>query len=283
MSAWTPEVGCETHEWRSALGETIRFVTRIEAEGRMLPPVSVQTAKLPLAGGSRFRTARHDERVVLVPVVVPGPQDGRAELRSWARALDPTKGEGTLTVVDGPYAGRQLSCVYDGGLETFQEQYPGLGLTTLAFRAADPYWYDSTENQITLTTGGDRLWFPFPPLVLSPMEVWGGATITNVGDVGAYPVFTIEGPGDVLTVTNETTGEWWEMRYRFFAGETLVVDTRPGRKSARLDGANVFVGLWPESVLFPFAAGPNQITIALTEASGDTSVRITWRNRWLAA
>src|SRR5205085_91572 len=132
----------ETHEWRSAAGETIRFVTRTEAKQRIMPPVSILTVRVPQAQGGRFRGARHDERLATIPVVLPGPGDGRAELRRWAKALDPLKGEGTLTVVQGPWAGRQLVCAYEAGLDDFAEEYSLLGLTTLAFRAADPYWQD---------------------------------------------------------------------------------------------------------------------------------------------
>ena len=110
MSAWEPDADCETHEWRSALGETIRFVTRVEAQQRMMPPVTIHTIRVPQAQGGRFRHARHDERLVTLPVVVPGAYDGRAETRRWAKALDPVQGEGTLTVIQGPYAGRQLVC-----------------------------------------------------------------------------------------------------------------------------------------------------------------------------
>ena len=101
LAPWEPDTYCETHEWRSADGETIRFVTMVEAQQRMMPPVSIRTVRVPQAQGGRFRGARHDERLVMLPVVVPGATEGRDELRRWARALDPVKGEGTLTVVQG--------------------------------------------------------------------------------------------------------------------------------------------------------------------------------------
>ena len=73
---WVPDAVCETHEWRSATGEVIRFVTRTEAQQRMMPPVSIHTVRVPQAQGGRFRHARHDERLATIPVVVPGPHDG---------------------------------------------------------------------------------------------------------------------------------------------------------------------------------------------------------------
>lgn len=281
---WVPDTYCETHEWRSAMGETIRFVTRTEATQRMMPPVSITTLKVPQAQGGRFRGARHEERLATIPVVVPGPQDGRDELRRWARALDPVKGEGTLTVVQGAHAGRQLVCTYESGLESYSEEFGLLGLTTLAFRAAEPYWQDATEFSLTATLGSAvRLWFPFLPLILAPSEVFAEAQITNTGDVDAWPIITADGPGLELAITNVTTGLSWHFAGPLAAGAELVVDHRPGNKAARLDGANAFGRLADESTLWPLVSGSNRISIAFAGATAATRVRFAWRNRWLAA
>ena len=130
---YVPDTVCETHEWRSSTGEVVRFVTRTEAQQRFMPPVSLHTIRVPQAQGGRFRGARHDERLLTLPVVTPGPQTHRDELRRWARALDPLKGEGTITVVQGDHTGRVLVCAYEAGLEELSEEWPLLGLTTLAF------------------------------------------------------------------------------------------------------------------------------------------------------
>jgi hypothetical protein len=290
-AAWVPDADCETHEWRSAAGETIRFVTRVQAKQRMMPPVTVHTIRVPQAQGGRFRYARHDERLVTIPVVVPGAAVGRDETRRWARALDPVKGEGTLTVVQGDHAGRQLVCAYEAGLEDWDEEgFEQLGLTTLAFRAADPYWQDAAESTVTadVTTTGNR-WFPFAgswaaqPLILSSSDIFASLTITNGGDVDAWPVITAVGPGTDLTVTNQTTGQMWHLTGSIAAGATLIVDHRPGHKSARLDGANVFGRLTDDSSLWPLISGPNRIAIGFATATGASRVTFAWKNRWLSA
>jgi Phage tail protein len=281
---WTPDTYCETHEWRSALGETIRFVTRTEAQQRMMPPVTINTIRVPQAQGGRFRFARHEERLVTIPVVVPGPTAGRDELRRWARALDPLKGEGTLTVVQGAHAGRQIVCAYEAGLDTFAEEYPLLGLTTLGFRAADPYWQDAAEQSLVATIASTSYtWFPFLPLVLGASDVFAAVTITNTGDVAAWPVITAVGPGTELNVANTTTGESWDLTGAINAGSTLVVDHRPGHKSARLDGVNVFGRLADDSVLWSLAPGANRISIGFGNATAASKITFAWRNRWLAA
>jgi hypothetical protein len=287
---WVADDQCETHEWRSAAGETIRFVTRTEAKARMMPPVSLTTIRVPQAHGARFRGARHDERLVALPVVVPGPTAGRAELRRWARALDPTKGEGTLTVVEGAYAGRQLVCAYEAGLDDFVEEWPLLGLTTLAFHAADPYWQDATESSVLATLGMTQYhWFPFAgtwakqPLILGASDVFAALTITNTGDVDAWPVVTTLGPGIDLTLRNDTTGDQLHITGNVATGSTVVVDTRPGHKLVTVDGANAFGRLTDDSTLWPLVAGPNRVSIAVASATAATRSTFAWRNRWLAA
>ncbi len=287
---WTPDAVCETHEWRGAAGDTIRFVTRTGATARMMPPVSLHTIRVPQSQGGRFRHARHEERLVALPVVVPGPTAGRDELRRWARALDPLKGEGTLTVVQGPWAGRRLVCAYEAGLDSFAEEWPLLGLTTLAFRAADPYWEDVAESTVTATIDDESFtWFPFAgtwaaqPLMLGASDVFAVVTITNTGDVNAWPVIDVTGPGSDLTLTNVTTGAVTHLTGDIDPGSTVHIDTRPGRKTVRVDTANAFGRLTDDSTLWPLVPGPNRVSIGLASATVDTHATFSWRNRWLAA
>lgn len=288
---WIADVDCETHEWRSARGETIRFVTRSGAKSRMMPPVAITTIRVPQAHGGRFRGARHEERLVALPVVFPGPQTaGRDELRRWARALDPAAGEGTLTVVIGPYAGRQLVCAYEAGLDELVEEWAFLELGALAFRAADPYWQDSSESTIQATLGmTSYLWFPFAgswaaqPLILGASEVFAALTITNAGDVNAWPVITTLGPGTDLTLRNDTTGAVTHLTGDVAAGSTVTVDTRPGHKTVRVDGFNAFARLTDDSTLWPLIPGANRVSIGFAAATSASRVTFAWRHRWLAA
>lgn len=284
LDPWVPDTDCETHEWRSSDGEIIRFVTRTDAQQRMMPPTTIETVRVPQAQGGRFRSGRHSERLVTLPVVLPGPQTARDELRRWARALDATKGEGTLTVVQGPWAGRQLVCAYEAGLDSFAEEWAMLGLTTLAFRAADPYWGDSIESGFSASVGTSLFtWFPFLPLVLGSSDVFATFVIDVRGDVPSWPVFTVTGPGTDLIATNLTTGEMWHLTGSVGDGAQVVANHRPGHKSVRLDGVNVFGRLTDDSVLWPLLPGQNRISVEFASASPTSLVAIAWRNRWLSA
>jgi hypothetical protein len=278
-----PWPGCETVAFRNPLGETITFLMLAGAKARMMPPVRLATLAVPAGNGSRFLGAAHLERIVAVPVAVPGSITDRDELRRWASVLDPTKGEGQLSVV-GAEAGRTLTCAYDAGLDELEETFPNVNVATLLFRAAWPYWQEGSElSQIVTPGSAVRRWFPFLPLVLGASDAFGIFNVTNDGDVPAWPVVTATGPGTDLTVTNETTGDSWTVAGAIAAGSQVVVDTRPGRKTAYLDGANAFSRLTPTSELWPLAPGVNQVQVSFALTSAASVISFAWRRQWLAA
>jgi hypothetical protein len=210
--------------------------------------------------------------------------DGRAELRRWARVLDPAKGEGTLTVVVGEWAGRQLRCVYEAGLDEVEETSPRVFGGTLLFRAAWPYWQDATESSFDIGQGeSENLWFPFLPLILGASDAFAVFTVNNTGDVSAWPLITVTGPGQEVTATNLTSGEMWHVTGAVAAGTTLVVDHRPGRKQVSVDGDNSFDRLTPDSTLWPLRPGANKLSVAMAITDPDSLISVMWRRNFLAA
>ena len=253
---WDPAAECETLEYRNPAGEVVRFRTLIGTVGRFMPPIGVTTIPTPAGHGSHYLGSAHLERPVVVPVAIPGPLDGRAELRRWAQVLDPSVGEGTLTVVEGTWAGRRLRCVYEAGLDEWAETNRRVNAGTLLFRAAWPYWEDSSE--FTVDVDQDDVlhtWFPFLPLIFGASDAFSLFTVDNTGDVDAWPVITVTGPAEDVTVTNLTTGASWTVGGALLPGSVLVVDHRPGQKTVRVDGVNAFDRLAAVSLAVAAAAG----------------------------
>lgn len=102
----------------------------------------------------------------------------------------------------------------------------------------------------------------------------GQMTINNLGDIDAYGVFTITGPVDNPTVTNETTGKAFQLVGSPAALQTVTIDARTGIISPanyRLVGR-------------PFPLVPGNNTIRWRATSGtftpDALLCITWRPTW---
>jgi hypothetical protein len=276
--------GCETVAYQNPLGEIVTFRMAVGGSGRMMPPVKLSTMALPARNGSRFLGSAHAERAVAIPVVAPGVLTDRAELRRWARVLDPNKGEGTLTVIAGPSPGRYLRCAYDAGLDSMLEDSGDLNAATLLFRAAYPYWLDAAEQTRAVTQGASvTTWFPFLPLVLGASDAFAAFTITIAGDVESWPIVTVLGPGQQIVARNLTTGYSWTVTTTLAAGSTLTVDTRPGKKQVSIDGTNAYSLLAPSSSLWPLVPGANRVELAIALTSPASVGTFAWRNAWLAA
>jgi hypothetical protein len=281
---YVPDAVCEAMEFRNPAGETVRMIMRAGALGRMMPPIATTTLPVPSRNGSRWLGSAHLERIVDVPTVFPGTITDRTELRRWAHVLDPTLGEGTLTVVQGPSAGRYLRCTYDAGLEALSEERPDLNLGSLLFRAAWPYWLEAAESTVVVQQGSTvTKWFPFLPLVLGASDAFAAFTVTITGDVPSWPVVTVLGPGQEVTARNLTTGKSWNVTGALADGSTLTVDTRPGFKSVTVDGTNAFARLAPGSSLWPLVPGPNRVEVSMALTTAASRASFAWRNQWLAA
>ena len=264
-------------------------------EGRFMPPVSFIEDEVPEQPGSRLRVVRIGPREVAVPVWFRGTSasDLRAELRRWLGRLNPSKGTGRLrnTAPDGVV--RDLYCVYAGGMELVEDDDTAGVVWQKAmviFRGHDPYWYDSASTVATYTIGvSPATFFPIFPMRLSSSDVFADATINNTGDVEAWPVVTITGPGSDPVLRNLTTGEVTQFSGLTLAGgEMLTIDTRPnnavfpaGKTVKKGDGTNLFPYLTDASSLWPLAEGSNSVRLELSSATSSSSVTLSYQRRFL--
>src|SRR5690606_15899574 len=105
----------------------------------------------------------------------------------------------------------------------------------VSWRAPDPYWYELNASTERVVSAAGVPFFPLLPLNLSPSNVIGDQTVQNDGDVEAWPVWTVRGPYAEVRVANLTTGRTLYLTAPASAGEVLVIDTRPRRKTV-IDG-----------------------------------------------
>lgn len=152
----------------------------------------------------------------------------------------------------------------------------------LGLLAPDP-WQDEADT--TLTWEGPQAntaWFPMTfPWSLSASNVLVNQAIANDGDLDAWPVWTVTGPSDDLTLTNQTTGETFHLDWEILAGRTVVVDTRPTRKLVYDPlGGSLFPYLTPASSLWPLARGANRVTVSLGGATAASRVELAYRQKY---
>jgi hypothetical protein len=257
------------------------------ANGRFMPPVSFVEEFIPFQYGSALRQVNIQPREVDLPLVIQGKDEieVRSKIRELLHLFNPLRGDGRLKVTAPDNSQRELYCRYAGGLEIL-ESTDSKGFCRqkiiLVLKAFDPFWYDTNTIVQTFTTGQPATFFPFFPLRLSSSTVFADVTIDNTGDIETWPEWIITGPGNGIILRNLTTGEVLNLNTTLQDGETITIDTRPGKKTVKKnDGTNLFGSLSDDSSLWALRQGKNNVRIEMSSATNNSSVQLSYRNRYL--
>lgn len=279
----------ETVSWIDSSGvETVLdgddFFIAQGIDGRGLPPIDLLTDDAPLIDGSILRGTKVKSRSLAVPLVVVG--SGRNAVRQRIRALAskfaPVSDSDSFLVIkyeDGTT--RKIGCRYSGGMEI--EESGASALTTFQsfvaqFTAPSPYWEGDIVSQLWLP-GAATAFFgnPWFPLHISPSSIQGDTTIENEGEVATFPVWTLGGPAQGVLITNMVTGEFIELSGNVADGDTIVIDTRPGKKSAvsSING-NIFHLISTDSTFWKLPIGNTRVTFGAIGTDAGSFIRLDY-------
>ncbi|WP_160051425.1 phage tail domain-containing protein [Nocardiopsis sp. FR26] len=252
-----------------------------------------------MSGAALMRDIRLTPRLMSVPLVVQGdtPEEYLAAYRALQRTLLHTdRGQltpGTLRVEMPDGSAREIAAYYHGGLEPEERELDDMiwcrsEHPNLEFYAPDPAFQGPEVAQAWRIVAAPAAFYPIYPVRVTSSQLGGQATITNAGDLPAYPVWEIHGPG-TPTISNTDTGESFGFTQALEAGQVLTVDTRPpdvepvtgltAIDSVGDDWWPYFDGL-PD--LWHLPAGTTQLEISISGATEDTRVHLTYRPRYLA-
>ncbi|PLR93188.1 phage distal tail protein [Bacillus sp. T33-2] len=260
-------------------------------QGWYMPPVSFVEDEVPFQAGSRLRNIKIQPKDFDLPLLLEceSPQKLRETVRFFLRRFNPLKGDGRIRSIAPDGSQREIFCRYSKGLEGTE----GRGnkgtywqKLLLVFRAFDPFWYDTSSIVQTIKIDENpAAFFPIFPLRLASSTVFADITIDNAGDVETWPEWIITGPGENIILRNMTTGEVMSLDAtigaRLGTGETIIIDTKPFVKTVRKgDGTNLFHTLSDDSSLWALCEGPNSIRIEMSNATTDTNIQLTYRNRY---
>lgn len=263
-----------------------------DATGRFAPNPIFEADGVPGQSGQRLRFVRHDVHEFAMKFWLTDSTEEtlRTQLRNMIFKMDPTRGIGRMRVIAPGGDSREIFCRVSSGLgisEVLGEDSAFYAQRISAtFIAHDPYWYAVGDTAIVYT--GDvavSTFFPFFPLRLSASAVFvNDNSINNPGDLEAWPVWTISGPGSNIVLSNLTTNESISINTALVSGSSITIDTRPGAKTVLADdGTSLFPLMSPTSTLFSLARGDNHIQIAMDSTGSTSVVRLAFRPRYLAA
>jgi phage-related protein len=122
---------------------------------------------------------------------------------------------------------------------------------------------------------------PFLGPHISSSGIASSFSVFNSGDVEAWPIWTITGPGNTITLTNTTTGKALVLSITLTGGQVLTIDTRPGHKTVtREDGSNQFATVSSTSSLWELVTGNNAVTLAISETTTASGLQLQYKQRY---
>lgn len=104
--------------------------------------------------------------------------------------------------------------------------------------APDPYLYAVDAKSTSLgSVSNVGLTFPFTFPIVFGTITGGEDTINNKGNAVAYPIISVTGTCDTITVENQTTGESMSLDVSLQDSDTLIIDNRPDTRGIYLNGS----------------------------------------------
>ncbi|MEU1881894.1 phage tail domain-containing protein [Streptosporangium sp. NPDC020072] len=267
------------------------------ARGFDAPTFQYSYTETPALDGAHINRVRIPSREIFIPVYIEGSDRGDflEKKRSLLRSLNPlgSNGAGRLYVVEGDSSTRTIDMHYFDGAEGdygvdvggFHWQRYGL-----RFMALDPYFYSSTVETRTWRGDVEDLvpFFSSPFLGLhlaKTLSFNGQVTLDVYGDVDTWPIWYVTGPLEDVTFVNHSIGQSFTLTHQLLSGQSVTIDTTPGKKTVRLDGVgtNLWDKLGPNPQIWPIAPYWNEIELTVNGVTNETEITLEYRPRYLSA
>lgn len=256
-------------------------------QGLGMPPVLRYESESPAVDGRRFRGHKIDARPVMWPLTVL--HDSKLtewiarDAAFWATMRPDAPGSWAVQTPDG--ATRSLLCSFvevDDAMtvDPTLSGWAAYGIRLVADE--EPCWTGSPV--VAQFASGELVDFidesGAPPFYISAGDLFASASITNPGDVEAYPVWRVDGPvtdvelgvGDSLIEAPITLNE----------GEFMIIDSRPTAQTAIKDDGTEVTSSLGSSVEW-VAIPPGQSVPLDITVTGTGSVRCTITPRYMRA
>jgi hypothetical protein len=275
--------GADTIDLNEIDEQGVGFQAKSGVTGLGLPPVSVQW--LEGAGdGAVFRGTRVQTRDIDIPLDILALH--RADLQVKLSRLALVLAGGCFLVLDNGNGVQWSTEVHrvGGGEYTYGEDTIGTNefQTVLTLRAGDPYFI-SSQQQVRTVSGavaGTAFLTNLVSMKVSPSQAIGSIDLSNSGDVAAYPVWEVRGPGDHFVATSPS-GETLKWNGTLTAGQKLIVDTRKGTVQDGT-GANRYDLLDTAPRFWTVQPGESTATASLLNTTSASQITCSWYPRkWM--
>lgn len=160
--------------------------------------------------------------------------------------------------------------------------------TTFTLEAGDPYWTSKDQQSKVIEPIGVGLGILGPGVSLTQLRVgstsgFGETTITNTGDVRAYPVWTFEAPFSGFSIISEygETLTWTAAAAGIGASKAsgfIRVNSQDGTVVDE-NGVNRFTGLGDRPQFWAVRPGATKASVTMDGAGAGTRATVVWNSR----
>lgn len=273
-----------TLTWRAADGtetpldgSTGILVTRGPV-GFDLPTPTLTIDNFVSADGAAFISQRRGPRLLAFPMFLRATRVQSLVAQLFTMFARP----GTLIWSDSTNTRELRGVVYEGGLGgdlsvPASPSWRRIGPAQML--ALDPWWYGAEESQTLSIAAPTAFNAAVAFSAAIPFNGGASASVAVTGDVDAYPVITVYGPADEVTVG--CGGLEWQTDVVLSSGDVMTIDARPGSRGPRLNGGGVDWSLLTESSrLWPLPADTTSVVVGTVGSTGATAVSMTWEPRY---
>lgn len=251
-------------------------------------PVQRFADESPAVAGSRWRGSRTLEREVFWPLDIlhdAAGQDWIARDRAFWRTMDPER-PGMWSVEQPNGERRTLLCRWSEGDDEAAVDPALIGWARYGVRlvAEDPYWRGAPIVK-SFSSGSGVAYFSSSGSVYgrSPSNLLASATLSNPGDVDAWPTWTVTASGAGITeVSVGVGGRVVEAPIVLAAGQSVTINSAPAyRNAVRETGADVTASLG-EVAWGAVPAGESQPLDLTMTGDGTVTVSLSpgYRRAW---
>lgn len=263
------------------------FLQELGARGFGVAPTRLNIREGAGPGG-RWKSTKRLTRDIDLPLIIFG--DTRTEIKQKMHRL--------IKLLNDTFSVPTLYVVYPDEPEVFVNVHYGGGADpvfgvdtnrrtwarwTLTLRAPQPYWTSVQARNASLRAANSGRGLikdtSLSKLRVSSSQTIGTFTIVNPGDVDAFPVWTIVGPGDTFAAHRVADGVGFTYDEPITNLNPITVDTR--QKTVRdASGENMYGNLGTAPKLFSLPPGTSQVSVELTNSDSDSLVSLYFQPRY---
>lgn len=243
-------------------------------------PYAINSRQVGQIPGERVESVRALARTVVVPVQVEGATELEIDARLGALGAILSPVDDIRLIYRRPDGTeRELTARYAGGGDAVQAAGESGYLqrhvvVPLIFKAHWPYWRPLSGS---VDVSG--------PTTFSDGRAAGSntVTVTNGGDVEAWPELTVTGYAESIEGVNLTTGQGFRVRRVLTASDVLRIDTDKRTFGVYVNDTADYSAMDSSSEYWPLIPGPNVLWWRGNTATGAESIggfTIRWREQY---